>query len=62
MSLGVHPFADNFVASRLEMPAERAAREKAASQQLILKVALSTLPLIGLAAGVVGAALWMAPW
>jgi len=57
MSPGLHPFADHFVLSRLETPLERSQREKAENNQVLYKIALSTLPLIGLTVGVVAAAL-----
>ncbi len=60
MSPSLHPLADSFIASRLETPSERASREKSATEQLLLTIALSSLPLIGLAAGVVSVALWTA--
>ncbi|MEI9992558.1 MAG: hypothetical protein WDM86_21310 [Rhizomicrobium sp.] len=57
MSSGLHPLADQFVLTRLEPPAERAARETQARERLVLSIGLATLPLIGLVAGVVGVAL-----
>ncbi len=57
MSPGLHPFADAFVLSRLETPIERSEREKAENNNVVLKIALSTLPLLGLTIGVVAAAL-----
>jgi len=60
MAPGIHPFASAFVAARLETPAERAAREKSASGDLIRSIALSALPLVGLMVGVVSVALWTA--
>jgi len=57
MSPGLHPFADHFVLARLETPLERSERENAENNQFLFKIALSTLPLIGLVVGVVGTAL-----
>jgi len=56
MSPGIYPVLDTFVASHLETPSPMAKR---AREHLILKIALSTLPLIGLTAGVVSMAIWM---
>ena len=57
MSPGIHPFADAFIMSRLETPSERSTREKTEAGRLFYRMALSTLPLIGLAIGVVAVAL-----
>jgi len=59
MSPGIYPVLDTFVASHLETPSPMAERDKSAREHLILKIALSTLPLIGLTAGVVSMAIWM---
>jgi len=59
MSPGIYPVLDGFVSSHVETPPETASRVTSATEHLILKIALSTLPLICLTAGTVSMAIWM---
>ncbi|HUO88190.1 MAG TPA: hypothetical protein VMU08_03375 [Rhizomicrobium sp.] len=56
----MHPFVDHATAAaRLRRDERSAAHDVPERGEVGLKVAMATLPLIGLVAGVVGTALWL---
>ena len=62
MPPGMHPFVDSAVMARRASAADRAARTQPdrPDEHLFLRIAMASLPLIGLVLGVVGMALWTA--
>lgn len=60
MPLGIHSFANGAIMARRAPDADDVTRAPAdqPGEQLVLRIAIASLPLIGLVVGVVGLALW----